>query len=84
MYKNSMYDDQPSVLGALTSSRFIPLSFISPDADILKVIIVKLQKRVEAGVATLLIKVKDHRGDPLNEETDIRAELGRQNICMFY
>ncbi len=22
---------------------------------------------------TLLIKVKDHRGDPLNEETDIRA-----------
>ena len=49
----------------------------SPDADILKVIIVKLQKRVEAGVATLLIKVKTHRGDPLNEEADIRAELDR-------
>ncbi len=50
----------------------------SPDADILKAIILKLQKRVEAGAATLLIKVKAHRGDPLNEEADIRAELGRQ------
>ena len=49
----------------------------SPDADILKDIILKLQKRVEAGVVTLLIKVKVHRGDPLNEEADIRAELGR-------
>ena len=46
----------------------------SPDADILKTIIVKLQKRVEAGAATLLIKVKDHRGDPLNEEADIRMK----------
>ena len=50
----------------------------SPDADILKAIIVKLQKRVDAGAATLLIKVKAHRGDPLNEEADIRAELGRR------
>ncbi len=50
----------------------------SSDADILKDTIFKLQKRVEAGVATLLIKVKDHRGDPLNGEVDIRAELGRR------
>jgi hypothetical protein len=50
----------------------------SPDADILKTIILKLQKRVEAGAATLLIKVKAHRGDPLNEEADIRTELGRR------
>jgi ribonuclease HI len=50
----------------------------SPDTDILKAIILKLQKRVEAGAATLLIKVKAHRGDPLNEEADIRAELGRR------
>ena len=49
----------------------------SPDADVLKTIILKLQKRVEEGATTLLIKVKDHRGDPLNEEADIRAELGR-------
>jgi hypothetical protein len=42
----------------------------------LKAIILKLQKRVEAGAATLLIKVKAHRGDPLNEEAGLRAELG--------
>ncbi len=50
----------------------------SPDVDILKSIILKLQKRVEAGAATLLIKVKDHRGDLLNEEADIRSELDRR------
>ena len=49
----------------------------SPDADVLKAIVLKLQKRVETGATTLLIKVKAHRGDPLNEEADIRAELGR-------
>ena len=42
-----------------------------------KSIIIKLQKRVKPVSATLLIKVKTHRGDPLNEETDIRAEMGR-------
>jgi hypothetical protein len=45
--------------------------------SILKAIVIKLQKRAEAGAATLLIKVKAHRGEPLNEEADIRAELGR-------
>ncbi len=33
---------------------------------------------MEAGAATLLIKVKTHRGDPLNEESDIRAALVRR------
>ncbi len=47
------------------------------DADILRAIIVKLQQRVKAKAATLLMKVKTHRGHPLNEETDIRAEMGR-------
>jgi ribonuclease HI len=47
------------------------------DADVLKTIIVKLQQRVKAKAATLLIKVKTHRGCPLNEEEDIRAEMGR-------
>lgn len=46
------------------------------DADVLKKIIIKLQKRVQAGAATLLVQVKAHRGDPLNEEADIRAEIG--------
>jgi ribonuclease HI len=47
------------------------------DTDILRSIIVKLQQRVKAKTATLLIKVKTHQGCPLNEETDIRAEIGR-------
>ena len=47
------------------------------DADVLRVIIVKLQQRVKARAVTLLIKVKTHRGCPLNEEEDIRAEMGR-------
>ena len=48
----------------------------SPDTDVLKDIVLKLQKRVEVGASTLQIKVKVHREDPLNEETDIRTELG--------
>ena len=32
---------------------------------------------MKEGAATLLIKVKAHRGDPVNEEADIRAEMGR-------
>ncbi len=50
----------------------------SPDADVLKRIIIKLQKRVLAGAITLLVKVKPHRGDPLIEEADIRAEMGHR------
>jgi hypothetical protein len=36
------------------------------DTDVLKTIIVKLQQWVKAKAATLLIKVKVHRGYPLN------------------
>jgi hypothetical protein len=49
----------------------------SPDVDVLKDIVLKLQKRVETGATTLMIKSQTLRGDPLNEEEDIRAELGR-------
>ena len=49
----------------------------SPDGDVLKTIIIKLQNRVKAGASTLLIKVKVHRGDLLNEGADIRAEMDR-------
>ena len=38
----------------------------SPDADILKTIILKLQKRVETGAATLLIKVKTPTSRPIS------------------
>jgi hypothetical protein len=47
------------------------------DTDILRDTVIKLQKRVEAKAANLLIKVKTNRGCPLNEETDIRDEMGR-------
>jgi hypothetical protein len=47
------------------------------DTDILTAIVIKLQQRVQAKAATVLIKVKAHRGCPLNEETDIRTEMGR-------
>ncbi len=60
-------------------SVYLSLSLLqcSSDEDVLKVIELKLQRRVEAGTTTLLIKVKVHRGDPLNEEGDMRAELNR-------
>ena len=31
---------------------------------------------IQAGAVTLLVKVKAHRGDPVNEEADIRTEMG--------
>ena len=45
----------------------------SHEVDINLLYLTKLQRRVQAGAVTLLVKVKDHRGDPLNEEADIRA-----------
>ncbi len=58
----------------LIGSGTMPNLSKSSDADVLKVIILKLLDRVEAGATTLLIKVKVHRGDPLNEEAGIRTE----------
>jgi hypothetical protein len=46
------------------------------DTDVLRVIVIKLYQRIQAKTATLLIKVKTHHGCPLNEESDIRAEMG--------
>jgi len=39
----------------------------SPDADILAASIEILRKRIAAGTATFLVKVKAHRGKPANE-----------------
>jgi ribonuclease HI len=39
----------------------------APDADILREIVCLLTQRVRAGRATFLIKVKSHRGEPINE-----------------
>ena len=47
----------------------------SPDADILAAAIKILRKRIAAGTATFLIKVKAHRGEPVNERADILADF---------
>ncbi len=48
------------------------------DADILREIVCLLTQRVRAGEATFLIKVKSHRGEPINERADTLAEEGRE------
>ena len=42
----------------------------APDAHILREIVCLLTQRVRAGRATFLIKVKSHRGEPINERAD--------------
>ena len=50
----------------------------APDADILREIVCLLTQRVRAGRATFLIKVKSHRGEPINEQADTLSEEGRE------
>ena len=47
------------------------------DADILEFILEKLAARIAAKARTFLVKVKAHRGEPLNEGADDLAEEGR-------
>jgi ribonuclease HI len=47
------------------------------DADILEYILAKLAARIEAKARTFVVKVKAHRGEPLNEGADDLAEVGR-------
>ena len=46
----------------------------APDENILAAAIEILRKRIAAGTATFLVKVKAHRGEPTNEGADILAE----------
>jgi len=46
----------------------------APDADILAAAIEIPRKRIAAGTATFLVKVKAHRGEPENEGADILAD----------
>ena len=48
------------------------------DADILEYILAKLAARIAAKSRTFLIKVKEHRGDPLNEGADDLTEADRE------
>ena len=47
------------------------------DDDILEFILEKLAARITAKARTFLVKVKAHRGEPLNEGADDLAEAGR-------
>jgi len=46
----------------------------APDADILAAAIEILCKRIVAGTATFLVKMRVHRGEPANEGADILAD----------
>ena len=70
-------DDQSSVLKAV--ARWIgeggnATLVGSPDADILPVAIEILRKRIATWTATFLVKVKAHRGEPVNEGAEILAD----------
>ena len=42
----------------------------NPDADIMREIIQLFGERIKQGLLSILIKIKAHRGDPLNESAD--------------
>jgi len=46
----------------------------APDANILAAAIEMLRKRIAAGTATFLVKVKAHQGEPANEGAYILAD----------
>ena len=48
------------------------------NADIMTTIIECLRERVLRGARTFMVKIKAHRGEPLNEKADTQAENARQ------
>ena len=54
---------------------FLTLSVIP---DILWMVIGRLRMRIVYGTVTFLCKVKNHRGEPLNETVDDLSDLGRK------
>jgi len=52
----------------------------APDADILAAAIKILRKRITAGTATFLVKVKAHRGEPADERADILTDKAISEI----
>ena len=49
----------------------------APNADIMREVFYTLRTRIDAGGSTLLVKVKSHRGEPINEQANDLAEEGR-------
>jgi len=56
-----------------------PSMWGNPDADIMRIIIQLLRERIDLGLLTIFIKIKAHRGDPLNELADRWADKGRES-----
>lgn len=48
----------------------------APNADIMREVLCTLRTRIDAGGSTFLVKVKSHRGEPINEQADDLAEEG--------
>ena len=46
------------------------------DEDIMREILQLLHQRSQANAATILVKVKSHRGEPVNEYADVAANKG--------
>ena len=56
-----------------------PSMYGNPGADIMRDIIQLVRERIEQGLLTIFIKIKAHRGDPLNKHADRWADEGRQS-----
>ena len=74
----TVFLSQPSIsLSRLDGPRRRPI-ISSHHADIMVSIIECVKERVQKGARTFLVKVKAHRGEPLNELADTQAENARQ------
>lgn len=53
------------------------------NADIMRVIVDEIRERTICGARTFFVKIKAHRGEPLNERADTQAEIARNlpNEC---
>ena len=51
---------------------------MSPNADIMREVLCTLRTRIAAGRTIFLIKVKSHRGEPINEQAEDLADEGRR------
>jgi len=56
-----------------------PSMWGNPESDIMRHVVQLLRERIEQGLLTVFIKIKAHRGDPLNELADRWADEGRQS-----
>jgi len=56
-----------------------PSMYGNPDTDIMGDIVQLLRERIEQGLLTIFIKIKAHRGDPLNKLADRWADEGTQS-----